>query len=103
MGGGAAEGVAGAAPDGGVDVVVIEVFRRDPGGLVGFGVGGQFAAYGLAVEADVDRDADLPVVVGDAVPGVAEDPDEPGQLDGQAGLLAAFPDGARDECLGLLQ
>ena len=81
---GAAEGVANTAADGGVYVVIIEVLRRDPGGLLGFGVRGQLAADRLAVKADVDRDADLATGVGDAVPGVAEDTDEPGQLDRQA-------------------
>src|SRR5216683_753212 len=100
---GAVEGVADAPPDGGVYVVVIEVLRRDPGGLTGFGVGGQLAADRLAVEADVDRDANLAIGVGDAVPGVAEDADEPGQFDGQASLLAAFTDGARGNRLLLLQ
>ena len=98
---GAVEGVAKTAADGGVDVVVIEVPRRDPGGLLGFGVHGQLAADRLTVKADVDRDADLAIGVGDAVPGVAEDTDEPGQLDRQAGLLAAFTDGARGSRLFL--
>jgi hypothetical protein len=61
------------------------------------------AADGLAVEAHVDRDADLAVVVSDAVPGVAEDADQPGQLDLQASFLAAFPDGTGGEGLVLLQ
>src|SRR5580704_2315492 len=100
---GAVEGVAKAAADGGVDVVVIEVLRRDPGGLTGFGVRGELAADRLAVKADVERDADLAIGVGDAVPGVAEDADEPGQLNRQAGLLAAFTDRARGNRLFLLQ
>src|SRR5882724_8186878 len=100
---GAVEGVANTAADGGVDVVLIEVLQRDPGGLIGFGVRGQLAADRLAVEADVDWDADLAIGVGDAVPGVAEDTEEPGQLDVQAGLFAAFTDGARGSRLLLLQ
>ena len=60
-----------------MDVVVIEVFRRDPGGLLGFGVRGQLAADRLAVKADVDRDADLAIGVGDAVPGSLKTPTSP--------------------------
>ena len=86
-----------------MDVIAVQVLRSDPGRLIGFGVGAQLAANGLGVEADVDRDADLAVVIGDAVPRVAEDADQPGQLDLQPGLLAAFPDGARSERLLFLQ
>src|SRR5215472_3871670 len=100
---GAVESVAKAATDGRVDFVATEVLRRDPGGLVGFGVRGQLATDRMAVKADIDRDADLAVGVGDAMPGVAEDTDKPGQLDGQASLLAALTDGARGERLLLLQ
>src|SRR5712691_11206513 len=100
---GAVEGVADTAPDGGVYVVVIEGLRRDPGGLIGFGVRGQLAANRLAVKADVHRDANLAVGVGDAMPGIAEDTDKPGQLDDQASLLAALTDRARGNRLLLLQ
>jgi len=47
-----------------VDVIAVQVLRSDPGRLIGFGVGAQLAANGLGVEADVDRDADLAVVIG---------------------------------------
>src|SRR5580700_5728939 len=100
---GVVEGVANTPPDGGVYVVVIEVPRRDPGGLIGFGVRSQLAADRLAIKADIHRDADLAIGVGDAVPGVAEDTDEPGQLDRQASLLAAFTDSACGNRLLLLQ
>ena len=99
----AVEGVANTPADGGVDVVVIEVPRRDPGSLIGFGVRSQLAADRLAVKADINRDADLATWVGDAMPGIAEDTDEPGQLDRQARLLAALPDSARGHRLLLLQ
>jgi hypothetical protein len=99
----AVEGVAKTAADGGVDVVVIEILRRDPSSLIGFRVRGQLAADWLAVKADVDRDADLATRIGDAMPGIAEDTDEPGQLDRQARLLAALPGGARGHRLLLLQ
>src|SRR6266568_1763474 len=100
---GAVEGVAKTAADGRVYVVVIEVLRRDPGGLIGFGVCSQLAADRPTVKADVDRDADLAIGVGDAVPGVTEDTDKPGQLDRQASLLAALTDSARGNRLLLLQ
>lgn len=72
------QGVADPAQDGRVDVVAVQVFRPDPGGQGGFGVGAQLAADRLAVEADVDRYPDLAVREGDAVPGIAEDADQPG-------------------------
>jgi len=97
------QGMADPPPDGRVDVVAVQVVWRDPGGLVRFGVGGQLAADRLAVEAHVDRDPDLAVAVGDAMPGITEYPDQPGQFDRQAGLFPAFPDGARGEGLFLLQ
>src|SRR6266480_3179657 len=90
-------------PDGRVNVVAVQVVRRDPRGLVGFSVRGELTADRLAVEAHVDRDPDLTAAVGDAVPGITEYPDQPGQLHRQAGLLPAFPDGARGRGLLLLQ
>ena len=79
---GAVQSVADSAQDGRVDVVAVQVFRPDPGGLRGFGVGAQLTAGRLAVEAHVDRHPDLAVREGDAVPGIAEDADQPRQLDG---------------------
>src|SRR2546422_1974620 len=71
----AVQGMADPPPDGRVDVVAVQVVRRDPCGLVRFGVRGELTADRLAVEAHVDRHPDLTVAVGDAMPGIAEYPD----------------------------
>jgi len=100
---GAVQGMADPPPDGRVNVVAVQLTRRDPRGLVRFGVGGQLAADRLAVEAHVDRNPDLAIAVGDAMPGISKYPDQPGQLHRQAGLFPAFPDGAGGRGLFLLQ
>src|SRR5260370_3131056 len=95
MRGGAVQSMADPPPDGGVNVVAVKVLWCNPRGPIRFGVGGQLTADGLAVETHVDRDPDLAVAGGDAVPGITEYPDQSGQLHRQSGVLPAFPGCAR--------
>src|SRR5260370_19640545 len=103
MRGGAVQSMADPPADGGVNVVAVKVLWCNPRGPIRFGVGGQLTADGLAVETHVDRDPDLAVAVGDAVPGIPESPDQSGQLHRQSGFLPAFPGCARGSGFLLLQ
>lgn len=99
----AVKGMADTAQYGRVDVVVVERGGRGPHGFSGLIIYRKSSGYRRPVEAHVHRYANLPVRIRGPVPGIAEHPDQAGQLNSQARFLQALADRALPERLVLLQ
>src|SRR5215831_8785215 len=82
------------APLGRVNVQAAQVGGGDPADVAGFVVAGRCPGDGAGEQDDLVFLTYLTVAVGDDVPGVGEDTQQPGDLDGDAGLFPGLPDRA---------